>query len=185
LLAWTLGRSGFSCWCTLFSSGTQVTTQVHARFYHVRGYLLKLASLTFITQWLWEMLQMPAYADLANQSWERTASTCALAAFGDLAIVAFVYALLALKNRDWRWGLMPGRTDYVIVALICGGMAVAIESLATTRGQWAYTDAMPRLPKTEVGLLPFLQLSFLVPLTLAISHCWYKNSVSAKSNCQL
>jgi hypothetical protein len=142
----------------------------------VRGYILRLAGLTFITQWLWEMFQMPAYAEMANQSWATSARECTLAASGDVFIVAFVYALLALKNRNWRWGLMPARIDYALAALVCAGMAVIMERLAVVQGRWSYTDAMPRLPYTEIGLLPFLQLSVLVPLALAISHQWWKHS---------
>jgi hypothetical protein len=142
----------------------------------VRGYILRLAGLTFITQWLWEMLQMPAYAEMADQSWAKSARDCTLAAFGDVLISAFIYALVALKHRNWRWGLTPAGMDYALAALVSGGMAIIVERLAIGQGRWSYTNAMPRLPNTEVGLLPFLQLSVLVPLSLAISHQWWKHS---------
>lgn len=148
-------------------------------------YILRLAGLTFITQWFWEMLQMPAYAEMADQSWVKAASTCTIATFGDLAIVAFVYTVIAFNNRDWRWGLAPAGTDYVIAALICAGVAIGVETFAITKGQWSYTEAMPRLPNTDVGLLPFLQLAVLVPLTLAVSHLWYKRSTRASATGRL
>lgn len=148
----------------------------------MRRYLLKLASLAFLTQWLWEMLQMSAYSEMAGQPWAKTAGICTLATFGDLAIIAVVYSLVAVKNRDWRWGLAPMRTDYLIAVLICAGVAITMEKVAIAQGQWSYTDAMPRLPGTEIGLLPFLQLSVLMPVTLAASHRWYRHSMHASDS---
>ena len=142
----------------------------------MRSYILKLASLAFLTQWFWEMLQMPAYSEMADQPWAKTAGTCTVATFGDLAIIGVVYSLIALKNRNWRWGLTPARTDYLIAALIGAGVAITLEKVAVSQGQWSYTDAMPRLPGTEIGLLPFLQLSVMIPVTLAISHRWHRHS---------
>jgi hypothetical protein len=77
---------------------------------------------------------------------------CTLAAFGDVFTVAFVYALLALKNRNWRWGLPPPGMDYALAALVSGGMAIIVGRLAIGQGRWSYTDAMPRLPTTDVGV---------------------------------
>jgi len=138
----------------------------------MRSYLLKLAFLAFLTPWFWEMLQMPAYSEMADQPWAKTAGTCALATFGDLTIIGVVYSLIAVKNENWRWGLTPARIDSLIAALICAGVAITLEKVAISQGHWSYTDAMPRLPGNEIGLPPFVQLSVVIPVTLAVSHRW-------------
>ena len=59
----------------------------------------------FALNWPWEMLQMPAFVEMAGRSWAETALPCARAAVGDVAMTLGIYGLGALAARNWRWGL--------------------------------------------------------------------------------
>jgi hypothetical protein len=47
-----------------------------------------------------------------------------------------------------------------------------VEHLALSGGWWSYSDAMPLVPGTDAGLLPFVQLTILTPLSLWLAGRW-------------
>ncbi|SRR5579871_4991507 len=125
-----------------------------------------LVLVAFALNWLWEMLQMPAYAEMADLSWRQTLPRCTVAAGWDVLLTLAVYAVGALVAGRWWWA---ARRWYALAAAgILGGTAgVALEWRALAAGRWAYTDRMPLVPLLGVGLWPVLQLAFLVPVALA------------------
>jgi hypothetical protein len=116
--------------------------------------------------WLWEMAQMFAYTEMTRLPWQQTVLTCTLATCGDVLATLFVYGLISLVRRDVRWGFHSNGTDYAWAAAFGAAIAVSIEKTAIIFRQWSYTDVMPIVPVLDVGLLPFLQLALLIPLTL-------------------
>lgn len=124
--------------------------------------------------WLWEMVQMPAYAEMAGHSWLEAAFPCLVASLGDVAITFLIYGIGALAAGRLRWGMEGGWNVYLAAALLGAGCAVAIEWKALSAGQWSYTDQMPIVPLLEVGLWPVLQLTLLVPAAIGIAALWGK-----------
>lgn len=57
----------------------------------------------FGLNWLWELAQMPAYAEMAGRSWRQTVPTCTLAAVGDVGMTLAIYAVGALAAGSLRW----------------------------------------------------------------------------------
>ena len=87
-----------------------------------------LALSAFALNWLWEMLQMPAFVEMAGRSWAETALPCARAAVGDVAMTLVIYGLGALAARNWRWGLEDWWNVYLTAALLGGVFAAASHS---------------------------------------------------------
>jgi hypothetical protein len=129
--------------------------------------------LAFGLNFLWEMLQMPAYAETAGRPWRDTALVCAVASAGDAALTLVIYGIGALVKGDRRWVMRGGWTNYVTSALLAAACAAAIEVAALATGHWSYISRMPVLPPFGVGLWPLLQLTLLVPLSLRIAAWWF------------
>lgn len=69
------------------------------------SFFATLALSAFVLNWVWEMIQMPAYRETAARPWPETVPTCTLAALADVAIVLAVYGAGALAAGEVRWGL--------------------------------------------------------------------------------
>jgi hypothetical protein len=126
----------------------------------------------FGLHWLWEMAQMPAYAEMAGRPWRETVVPCTLATLGDVAITLAVYGAGALAAGHPRWGATGRWNVYATAALLGGACAVAIEWKALASGRWSYTGSMPVVPVLGVGLWPLLQLTLLVPVALWLAGWW-------------
>ena len=122
---------------------------------------LRLASVAFALHWVWEMLQMPAYAGMSEQPLARSSVRCAVAALGDVVLS------LMLAVPLWWW---PRRgAVWALVAGLGVGAAVGIEVAALAVGRWSYTQAMPLLPGLRVGAWPVLQMALLPGLAACLA----------------
>ncbi len=128
----------------------------------------------FGLNWVWEMAQRPAYAEMAGRPWRETVLGCTVATAGDAVITLGIYAMGALAARRLRWGIGGGWNVYATAALLGGASATAIEWRALAFGRWSYTESMPVVPVLVVGLWPFLQLTLLVPAAFWIAARWTK-----------
>jgi hypothetical protein len=131
-----------------------------------------LVLVAFGLNWPWEMVQMPAYVEMAGRSWAETVLPCALAALGDVAVTLTIYGLGALAAGQWRWGVEPRWNIYATGALLGGLVATALECRFLASGRWSYNERMPVVPILGVGLWPLLQLTLLVPISWAIAAWW-------------
>ena len=137
-----------------------------------RGAFVRLAGIWigigFVANYVWEMLHMPLYAGMSN-GWVR----CAHAAASDVAILVFLYAVVAAAAARWLWCRDAIVPRGVALATIGALTAVLIELRALAAGEWTYTEAMPLVPALGVGLSPVLQM-VVIPLALA----WLSRAVT-------
>ena len=63
-----------------------VTVQLAQNSRSLWGFFAALVLSAFALNWLWDMLQMPAFEEMAGRSWGETALPCARAAVGDVAM---------------------------------------------------------------------------------------------------
>ena len=126
---------------------------------------LRLLLIALPLNFVWEMLQMPAFTGLPESRLAAT-GTCAVAALGDAAIVLAMYGVGAALFRDLRW-YRPSRAHrYVIVVTIGVLFHLLIEWVSVHRlARWGYRDIQPIVPGLHVGILPILQPIILLPLT--------------------
>jgi hypothetical protein len=134
----------------------------------------------FGLNWLWEMVQMPVYAEMAGRSWWETAPRCTLASLGDVAMTLGIYAIGALAAGRWRWGMDCRWNVYTAAALLGAVFAMSVEWKSLAAGDWSYTERMPVVPMLGVGLWPLLQLVLLVPASLAITAWWATRGLAQK-----
>jgi len=126
----------------------------------------------FGLNWLWEMLQMPAYVKITASSWQAKVFVCTVASLIDAVITLGVYGLGGIFAGRLQWAMRGGWKVSLILALGGAMCAVIIERFALAFGFWSYSDRMPVVPVLGTGLLPLLQLTLLLPAALWIALRW-------------
>lgn len=137
--------------------------------HHSMGRFLVATSLiSFAMNWLWEMIEMPGYAEMAGKTWGTTATACTIATLGDLTMTLSIFVIVALAAGSPRWA-MEWRWNCFAAAAILGALfAAGYEWHILAFGPWSYSPAMPIVPGLGVGLWPFLQLPLLIPASLGL-----------------
>lgn len=150
----------------------------HEHIRSLRSFSAAMLIAGFGLNWLWEMLQGPAYVELPRLPWRERLIVCTIAALGDAAITLGIYGIGALAAGRLRWGMSGGWNVYATGALLGAATAVAIEWKALAFDLWSYNEHMPIAPFAEVGLWPFLQLTLLVPASFWIAVWWSRQTNS-------
>ncbi len=126
-----------------------------------------LFAVAFSLNWIWEISQTFAF-DMSGVSGGKMLLFCTFAAVIDgivtIAIFWILHKIMAVVN--WKF--------YLLAAVLGASSAVFFEQIAFTFDLWLYDDKMPVLPVLGTGLLPFMQLTMLVPLAI-----WLKLKLKA------
>lgn len=125
---------------------------------------------------IWEMLQMRAYVEMADRPWRETLGACTVASFLDAVLSLTLYIVVAAAHRDLSWPFHGNANIYVLTAVISAITAIFVEIIAVSNDYWSYTKSMPTLPVFNVGAWPVLQLALLVPFSIWIAALWSKRS---------
>jgi len=129
---------------------------------------LALGFFAFVTNFVWEMLQMPLYADITQLPWWRGTAVCALATVGDVVITLVAYAG-ATVGRDRWWLLRPSIrrvTLYLAVGLVVTVVFEVVNVYVAHR--WSYASAMPLV--LGIGLSPIAQWLIVPTVTLVLAR---------------
>lgn len=113
---------------------------------------------------------MPAYVEMVGRSWRETLPICSAATIGDVFVTFAIYGAVALASSSWLgWGLSGNWVPFAAAAVLGAVTAAGIEWYATGTSRWSYTPRMPLLP-LNLGVWPILQLTVLVPLSVALAR---------------
>lgn len=132
-------------------------------------YIATLAIVAFLLHIIWENAQAPLYA--GYPSFSQHFSVCLVGTLGDVVITLSVLAFLWLLKKD-----VSRPADFLGLAIIGFIIAVAIEQNALLAGKWDYVSAMPIIPWLNVGLIPIIQMTILLPLSFYIAGLFNKKS---------
>lgn len=125
---------------------------------------LSVGFFSFLLHFVWEFVQVPTYAGMAEMPHWEGVKLCMSATFGDVgfALTAFWVASVAARSRDWI--LRPTRVPSVIFVAVGIVLTVGFEHYYTTISlRWTYSDLMPLVPPLGTGLSPLLQW-LVIPL---------------------
>lgn len=122
---------------------------------------------------VWEFAQLPLYTLWTTGSPMEIAFAVLHCTGGDMVIAGatLVGSLLLLGTADWpRDRFLP-----VAAATLISGIVVTAfsERLNTARGAWAYSDLMPLLPGSGIGLAPLAQWLVIPMLAFLIARPRY------------
>jgi len=112
---------------------------------------------------VWECLQLPLYTLWKTASAAQITYAVVHCTGGDLLIagVTLVGSLLLFGAADWPFSRFLPVAAATVVAGI--GTTAYSERFNIARGAWAYSDLMPLLPGTGIGLSPLAQW-LVIPL---------------------
>ena len=133
---------------------------------------LRLLLVAFSLNWVWEMAQGSAYVELVAMPPLQRLWRCTVASVGDGFFTLGLYGVGALAAGRICWILPKSWHAYVCLAILGAACAAANEWRALAFGLWTYNERMPIVPVLQVGLWPFLQLTFLVPLAVLLAASW-------------
>lgn len=131
---------------------------------------LPVAGFSFLLHFVWEFLQVPTYAGMAEMAHWEGIKLCTSATIGDVgfALTAFWTASLVARTRHWMGNLAA----LPVLAFLGTGIALTVgfEFYYTQITQrWTYSDLMPLVPPFGTGLSPLLQWLVLPPAVLWMS----------------
>ena len=132
------------------------------------SYLAVVLLVSFPLHFAWEWFQCQPF--FVHRATPATVSSMVVATLGDLLLTLIAYAATAALHgpqwpmRRWRW------PQVVTLELLALAMAMTIERYAVATGRWSYTDAAPRLPLTDVSVLPIMQLVLLFPASFLLAR---------------
>lgn len=127
-------------------------------------FYLILAVTAFGMNWIWEMAQMFAFEIKPEESRSQVFLFCTLASVIDAAVTIVIYHLVS------RFNLSNQILFYLSAALLGALCAAFFEWFAFRFELWRYNQAMPIVPLIGVGMLPFVQLTLLVPLAIWLAR---------------
>ena len=119
----------------------------------------------------WEFAHMPLYTVWQTGSAAEIAFNGLHCTVGDVMIAAssLLAAVLIVGRRDWP---VRRRLPVAVAATMVGVIYTAFSEWMniTIRQSWAYTDLMPLLPGTMLGLSPLAQWLILPAMAFAIAY---------------
>lgn len=131
-------------------------------------YYVILFLVGFFINLIWEISQMQFFAGKPGDTFLEGIYYCSLASVIDGITVISIYFIASriLNSVNLYF--------YLLTALLGALSAVIFERIAFYFNLWSYKESMPMVPFIEVGILPFLQLILLVPLSIFLANKIYK-----------
>ena len=128
-----------------------------------------LAGFAFLLHFVWEILQVPAYAEMPSAPHWDAIRTCTVATLGDVVLMLVSYAVVAAAARETGW--LRRLTVPRVAGLLVAGLVISVVlELVNTRvlDRWQYAPGVPAL--AGMGINVWLQWLLLPPLTLWLSR---------------
>lgn len=142
---------------------------------------LNVAFFSFLLHFVWEMWQVPFFAEMPSTAHWSGVSICTRATLGDSAMAVVAFWAGSAPRRTRSWFLAPRRRELWFYLGTGLALTVAFECLATGPLQrWAYGPGMPRLPLLGTGLLPALQWLLVPPIALWLTARQLRGGVRAR-----
>lgn len=132
---------------------------------------LPVAFFSFLLHFVWEFVQVPAFAGMADMGHWEAIKLCLSATIGDVgfALAAFWVASLAARSRDWV--LKPGRLPLGLFLAVGILLTIGFEYYYTNVSlRWSYSELMPLVPPFGTGLTPILQWLVIPPLVIWLAR---------------
>ncbi len=133
----------------------------------LRFYFLVII-VSFGLHFVWESLHISLYTGYGGIETYGLPVTL-WATFGDVLYTLGVVLVIALVHRSLLWCERLRFTEYVFLGFFGFIISLCIEYKALAIMKWHYLPTMPLIPIFNVGLSPVLQMTMLLPLSVAIS----------------
>lgn len=133
----------------------------------VKFYLL-LFLIGFGINLIWEINQMSYFDGKPGDTYAEGIFYCSLASVIDGLTVISIYFIVAKILKSYTIYF------YLLTAFLGALCAVIFENVAFSLKLWSYKESMLIVPFVDVGILPFVQLILLVPLSIFLTNLIYQ-----------
>lgn len=134
----------------------------------------------FLLNGNWEWLQTPFFRDSTMSVneivWFRFHCTV-----GDVLILLACAGVVSLTRRSTSWLATPRLRDLAMLTTLGVAYTSVSELVNLARGAWAYSELMPLVPGTRIGVVPLLQWLFLPALTVRMAARLARNAGEVSS----
>lgn len=134
-----------------------------------------VAIFSFLLHFVWEFLQAPTFAGMAEMDHWDGVKLCTAATLGDVGFALTAFWITSALSRSRAWILSPSWWQIAVYVFIGVAMTSASEYYYTNISlRWTYSDLMPLVPPFGTGLSPLLQWLIIPPLVI-----WFTRRQSA------
>jgi len=131
-------------------------------------YFITFFFFAFLIFGMWEWVQTPFFTDITDEIniivWYRLHCT-----IGDIMILGISIIIWSFFKRDNEWFFSPRKKDYLAVTLLGTSYTAYSEILnVVVRESWGYSELMPMIPGTHIGIVPIIQWLLLPSLILYV-----------------
>jgi uncharacterized membrane protein len=144
-----------------------------ARRNSIRLYI-KIFLVAFSVNLVWENLHASLYDDYFLELKWLFFFLCAVVD-GLITLLIYFLARLVFKDPLWIMHSLSFRRAVVVLGL-SALTATIMEKAPVFLGLWSYEESMPIVPIVEIGLSPFLQITFLPLLTFLLIFLFQKKA---------
>jgi hypothetical protein len=131
--------------------------------------LLNFVFFSYIINATWEWKQSPFYID--NTSTVADKVLCYThCTTGDTIILLVGFALISLYNKSMDWIHHPKVKDYLVLVVFGVSYTFFSEYFnVNIKHNWSYSQSMPLVPFTNIGIIPLVQWIILPPIIVFIT----------------
>ncbi|MDX8362464.1 hypothetical protein [Cytobacillus sp. IB215316] len=131
--------------------------------------LIIIIVVSLILHSAWEFLQCGIFYNMSSMSIVEPLMWQAI--FGDVNMTIILFLLLTFIHGNDKWIFNKfNKVTYIIIFLYALALSFYFESSALYTERWSYSEYMPFVLNTNIGLIPVIQLIVLFPLTFTISR---------------
>lgn len=122
---------------------------------------------SFLLHFVWEFLQVPAFAFMADMKHWDGIKICTSATIGDVGFALTAFWITSALSKSRRWMVSPTLIQLVIFMAVGLTLTMVAEFYYTTESlRWTYSELMPLVPPFDTGLFPLLQWLVIPPLVI-------------------
>lgn len=142
-------------------------------------FLLVLIVVSFALNGIWEYGQFGIFysvnGEVSFNNYDLLTNRIVL----DIIITLIMFAIMTVINLDWKWFLNWDYKDTFIMIFFSIMSSFYLEVNSLFIGRWTYSNQMPILIGTEVGIIPIIQWMIILPLSIYITKWLLKNRIKS------
>ena len=130
-----------------------------------------VAFLSFALHFVWEFIQVPTYAGMAEMNHWDGVKVCTSATVGDVGFALTAFWATSAASRSRQWIAAPRVWQIALFVAVGIGLTVGFEYYYTeVSNRWSYSELMPLAPPLGTGLSPLAQWIVIPLLVVSLSR---------------
>ena len=97
----------------------------------------------------------------------------------DIGITLLVFIVMSIINFGWKWFASWDVKDTFLILLLALFSTFYLEVNSLYIGRWGYSNAMPLLIGTNIGLTPILQWIVTMPVSILVTRLFMKGQIQS------